>query len=123
MMCHIIAISTLCHSLPLPLSSSSAHTDNTHTVTLASTDFVPPSQEKLHASTLFVICSSTHSITIIHPIPFSQEKLHASTLFVICSSTPEANVFELLSPEQFTHARKLIIDAILDTDMACHFSR
>lgn len=52
-----------------------------------------------------------------------QEKLHASTLFVLCSTVEDANVFESLSPAQFHRARRIIVDAVLDTDMAAHFNR
>jgi len=52
-----------------------------------------------------------------------QENLHASSLFHLCSSIPEADVFELLSFEHSVYARTLIIESIIDTDMAFHFSR
>lgn len=53
----------------------------------------------------------------------SQENFHASSLFHLCNTIPEADVFELLTYRQKQFARVLIIEAIMDTDMAFHFTR
>jgi len=49
------------------------------------------------------------------------EKFHASTLLGLINN-PKANVFEAFSSDQTAAARKTIIEVILSTDMAMHFS-
>ena len=55
--------------------------------------------------------------------PTPQENMHVSSLFQLCQKVPEADVFECLPPDAYTEVRKLMIDLILDTDMAAHFHR
>jgi hypothetical protein len=49
------------------------------------------------------------------------EKFHAGTLLNLINN-PKANIFEALSPEQLAASRRTIIEVILATDIANHFS-
>lgn len=49
------------------------------------------------------------------------ERHHAYTTFRLMSKEKSANILENLSPADYRHIRKMIITAILGTDMANHF--
>jgi len=49
------------------------------------------------------------------------ERHHAYTTFKIMTKEKNANILENLSPADYRHIRKVIITAILGTDMAGHF--
>jgi len=58
-------------------------------------------------------------LAILHNDDAVLERHHASTTTKVISE-PENNVFEAMSPEDHKHARKIILAAIIGTDMSRH---
>ena len=51
------------------------------------------------------------------------ENSHCAALFFMMRTRPETNIFKNLTKEEFSYSRKLIMECILSTDMAAHFTQ
>ena len=67
------------------------------------------------------LVSSHHSLALTYNDISVLENKHASTLYAIVNSDKEADIFEKLDHDSWIQVRKLIIDAIMHTDMTKHF--
>lgn len=67
------------------------------------------------------LVSSQHTLALTYNDISVLENKHASTLYAIVSSDKEADIFENLDHESWIKVRKLIIEAIMHTDMTKHF--
>ena len=66
------------------------------------------------------LVKTRNELAIIHNDQSPLENMHVATLYQIVSR-PGLNIFEGLDPDQWRAMRKLIISAILGTDMIHHF--
>lgn len=69
----------------------------------------------------FLVKSKHHLALRYNDIAVLENK-HASTLFELISNRPDINVLQDMDESSWVEARKLIIHAIIHTDMAKHFS-
>jgi cAMP-specific phosphodiesterase 4 len=67
------------------------------------------------------LVSSHHPLALTYNDISVLENKHASTLYAIVNSDKEADIFENLDHDSWIQVRKLIIDAIIHTDMTKHF--
>jgi len=68
------------------------------------------------------LIKSKHQLALRYNDIAVLENKHASCLFEITSGHPDVNIFQDMDESSWEEARKLIIHAIIHTDMAKHFS-
>jgi len=67
------------------------------------------------------LVQTSHELALRYNDLSPLENMHCSTMFGVLSSRPEANVFGVLTREQYREARQVCIETILHTDNAKHF--
>jgi len=67
------------------------------------------------------LVQTSHELALRYNDVSPLENMHCSTMFGLLSSMPKANVFGMLSREQYREARQVCIETILHTDNAKHF--